>query len=325
MMAADKFFTGFLIYFHAGDFLPLYMNEQPGESHRAVYLKLVMTAMFWGGTFIATRIASQTFGPFTGAGYRYLIAVVFLLPLALKQNRQMFKVQPRHLPVLLLLGFSGIFAYNYFFFKGLKTIPASRGALLAALNPTIVMILSSIVYKERITLRKLIGILISLTGVVIVISRGNVMALLSGIEMGDLFMLGCPLTWAIYTLAARPALKYTTPLQATAWASLSGMLMLLMFAGFETYPVEVPVKVWGALIYLGVIGTVVAFVWYYDGIRKIGPTRASIFNNLVPVFAVLFSVVILKEKVSWYTWIGGAMVIGGVLFVNIHRERKPER
>lgn len=296
-----------------------YMSDHAGTNNGAVYLKLVMTAMFWGGTFIATRIAAQTFGPFTGAGIRYTIALVFLLPLAFHQNRQMFRIKGSQLPILILLGLSGIFAYNYFFFKGLKTIPASRGALLAALNPTIVMVLSAIVYKEKITLRKLIGIIISLTGVVIVISRGKIIELLSSIESGDLFMLGCPLTWAVYTLAARPALKHASPLQATTWASLSGGLMLLLLAFTEPYPQDVPLKVWGALFYLGLIGTVVAFVWYYDGIKKIGPTRASIFNNLVPVFAVLFSVIILKEKVSWYTWIGGGMVIGGVLFVNLQR------
>jgi drug/metabolite transporter (DMT)-like permease len=93
--------------------------------------------------------------------------------------------------------------------------------------------------------------------------------------------------------------------------------MLLLFAATEPIPAAVPWKVWGALAYLGIVGTVVAFVWYYDGIRRIGPTRTSIFNNLVPVFAVLFSVLILQEQVSWYTWLGGAMVIGGVLFVNL--------
>jgi drug/metabolite transporter (DMT)-like permease len=296
------------------------MNEQGDHTNTNVYLKLVMTAMFWGGTFIATRIAAQTFGPFTGAGYRYAFALVLLLPLAFRQNRRLLKIDASQLPVLLLLGFTGIFAYNYFFFKGLKTIPASRGALLAALNPTIVMIISAMVYKEKITMRKLVGIMISLTGVVIVISRGKVTELLSSLETGDLFMLGCPLTWAVYTLAARPALRHTTPLQATTWASLSGVIMLLLFSITEPYPAEVPLKVWVALLYLGLIGTVVAFVWYYDGIKKIGPTRTSIFNNLVPVFAVLFSVVILKEKVSWYTWIGGAMVIGGVLFVNLQKK-----
>jgi drug/metabolite transporter (DMT)-like permease len=291
---------------------------------RLVYLKLVMVALFWAGTFIATRVASQTFEPFSGAFIRYAIALIFLLPLAFRQNRQWFRVNRKQLPVLLLLGFSGIFAYNFFFFKGLKLIPASRGALLVGLNPTLVMLTSAIFLKERITGRKVLGIFISLLGVAIVISRGKLFALLSSLETGDLFMLGCPITWAIYTMAGREALKHTTPLQASTWASLSGSLMLLAFTGTESFPPHVPFNVWVALAYLGVVGTVIAFVWYYDGISRIGAMRTSIFTNLIPVFAVILSVLILKEQVSWYTWVGCALVIGGVLFVNLSsRSHRP--
>jgi drug/metabolite transporter (DMT)-like permease len=292
------------------------------RTNSIVYLKLVMVALFWAGTFISTRIASQTFEPFTGAFIRYAIALIFLLPLALRQNRNLFRVERKRLPILLLLGFAGIFAYNFFFFKGLKTVPASRGALLVGLNPTIVMISSAIFLKEKITARKLLGIFISLIGVAIVISRGKVWELFSSLETGDLFMLGCPITWAIYTLAGRAALKHSTPLQATTWASISGAIMLLLFTGTETFPVKVSSEVWVALAYLGIVGTVVAFVWYYDGIRRIGATQTSIFTNLIPVFAVTLSVVILKEKVSWYTWLGGALVIGGVLYVNFPRKQQ---
>jgi drug/metabolite transporter (DMT)-like permease len=288
----------------------------------SLYIKLILVALFWAGTFISTRVASQVFGPFTGAFIRYAIALMFLLPLAFKQNPNLFRVDRKQLPILLFLGFTGIFAYNFFFFKGLKTVPASRGALLVGLNPTIVMITSAIFLGEKITPRKLFGILISMIGVTIVISRGQPLNLLSSLEKGDLFMLGCPITWALYTLAGRSALKHTTPLQASTWASLSGALMLLLFIPTEPCPQQVPWNVWLALAYLGVIGTVVAFVWYYDGIRTIGATQTSIFTNLIPVFAVLLSVIILKEKVSWYTWIGGLLVVGGVLWVNLPMVKK---
>jgi len=91
--------------------------------------------------------------------------------------------------------------------------------------------------------------------------------------------------------------------------------MLLLFATQESFPAVIPVHTWWALAYLGIAGTVIAFVWYYDGIKKIGPMKTAIFTNLVPVFAVLLSVIILHEKVSWYTWSGGILVIGGVILV----------
>lgn len=284
---------------------------------KIIYLKLIGTAMFWGGTFVFTRIAAQTLGPFTGAGLRYALALVFLIPLAYKQNRAVFKISLSRFPALFLSGFAGVFAYNFFFFKGLKTIPASRGALLAALSPTFVLIISSIIYNEKLSLQKIIGIIISLFGVTMVVSRGQFIKLLSSIEAGDLFMLGCPITWALYTLAGRAALKHHSPLQTTTWASISGLGLLALFSFTEPLPLLISWKVWGALAYLGIMGTVVAFVWYYDGIKAIGATRAAIFNNLVPVFAVIFSVFILQENVSWYTWVGGLLVITGVLFVNV--------
>ena len=281
-----------------------------------IYVKLILVALFWGGTFIATRIAAQTFEPFMGASLRYIIACVFLLPLAWKTNRDFLRVNRKQFFQLCLLGFSGIFAYNYFFFKGLKLVPASHGALLVALNPIMVMLFSAWKYGERINNMRIIGMLIALMGVVFVISRGNPLELFSSFQWGDAFMLGCPVTWAVYTIAGKDALKTTTPIQASAWAALSGCIMLLLFAGTETYPDFVPGKVWIALSYLGIIGTVLAFVWYYEGVMKLGVTRTAVFNNLVPVFALILSVFILKEQVHLYTYIGAALVIGGVVIIN---------
>lgn len=281
-----------------------------------IYVKLILVALFWGGTFIATRIAAQTFEPFMGASLRYLIACLFLLPLAWKTNRNFLKVNRKEFFQLCLLGFSGIFAYNFFFFKGLKLVPASHGALLVALNPIMVMLFSAWRYREKIRTIQIIGMLVSLSGVIWVISRGNLMELFSGFQWGDAYMLGCPVTWAIYTLAGKDALKTTTPIQASAWASLSGVIMLLLFASTESYPAFVPGKVWIALSYLGVIGTVLAFVWYYEGVMKLGVTKTAVFNNLVPVFALILSMIILKEQVHTYTFIGAVLVIGGVVIIN---------
>jgi drug/metabolite transporter (DMT)-like permease len=281
-----------------------------------IYFKLILVALFWGGTFIATRIAAQTFEPFMGASIRYVIASLFLIPLAWNLQPGFHRINRTQLWQLSLLGFSGIFAYNFFFFKGLKLVPASHGALLVALNPIMVMLLSAWKYGEKVRMVKVAGMLLSLAGVVLVISRGNPLHLFQSFEWGDAYMLGCPVTWAMYTLVGKEALKTTSPLQASTWASITGCAMLLIFAGTEPLPNVVPGKVWIALAYLGIIGTVLAFVWYYEGVAALGVTRTAIFNNLVPVFALLLSVFILHESVHWYTWLGAVLVISGVVVIN---------
>jgi drug/metabolite transporter (DMT)-like permease len=217
---------------------------------------------------------------------------------------------------LLVLGSTGIFAYSFFFFNGMKRVPASHGSLIVALNPVLVMLISSFFGKERIKGIRIVGLLLSLAGTAIVIARGDIFSLFSTFTWGDAFMLGCPIAWAFYTYFAKDALKTTTPLQASTWSILLGFLMILFFVPFETYPTIVDWTVWLALAYLGICGSILGFVWYYEGIQKIGPLKTSAFNNLIPIFAMILSVIVLGETIHGYTIYGSAMVIGGVFLIN---------
>jgi drug/metabolite transporter (DMT)-like permease len=281
-----------------------------------IHLKLVLVMLFWAGGFIATRVAAQVFKPFTGASIRYIVACALFLPLAASLQKDFWRPGRKKLLQYALLGFSGIFAYNYFFFRGLELVPASHGALITALSPLMVMLFSAWRYGERLTARSLWGLALALIGVVIVVSRGDPRSLLAGLHLGDAFMLGCPITWAFYTLAGREYLKTSSPVTASAWASLTGGLMLLVFSLFEPRPVEVPSNAIWALVYLGVIGTVLSFIWYYEGVVKIGATRTAVFSNLIPVFAMGLSMLILNEEVKPYSYLGAVMVIGGILLTN---------
>jgi drug/metabolite transporter (DMT)-like permease len=240
-----------------------------------------------------------------------------LLPLALRSDAHFWRRGFKQIFPLALLGLSGVFAYNYFFFKGLRMVETSHAALIVALNPIMVMLFSAWRYGEKIRGFRLAGMLLALTGVLFVISRGRPAAILTAFEWGDFFMLGCPITWAAYTIAGRNVLKSITPLQATAWASLLGGTMLSVAALFEPHPNVVPLNVWISLAYLGLVGTVLAFIWYYQGVLALGVTRTAIFNNLVPVFALLLSVTVLQESVPVYTWIGATLVVAGVVLTNI--------
>jgi drug/metabolite transporter (DMT)-like permease len=281
-----------------------------------IYLRLVLVALFWSGTVIAIRIGGQTFGPFWGATLRYATAVIGFLPLVIRRGPSFFRLSRSEWMQVLLLGLTGVFAYNYLSFKGLKTIQASHAALIFAINPILVMLASSWMHGDRITGRRLIGALLSLLGVVIVITRGKPGQLFAGFETGDLYILCATFSWMLYTLIGRTALTTISPLQASFWASVSGLVMLTLMAAGEPWPSRIPMPAILSILYLGLIGTVVGFVWFYDGVKKLGATRATLFNNLIPVFTLILSVLILKESVSGYTYLGALLVTAGVLFAN---------
>ncbi|MCE2847761.1 MAG: DMT family transporter [Chitinophagaceae bacterium] len=115
-----------------------------------IYIKLILVAIMWGGTFIATRMASQVFEPFTGASFRYLFALVFMIPLMLMKDKTALRINKKQFLQLLVLGSTGIFAYSFFFFNGMKRVEASHGSLIVALNPVLVMLISSLFGKDRI-------------------------------------------------------------------------------------------------------------------------------------------------------------------------------
>ena len=287
-----------------------------------LYFRLALVTLFWSGTVIAIRIGGQTFGPFWGSTLRYALAAVAFLPLVMGKDKHPFRMNRQQWIQVTLLGLTGVFAYNYFVFRGLKTVQANHAALIMAMNPILVMLASSRLHGDRITGRRLAGALLSLTGVAVVISRGDPSKLFSGHEPGDIFIVLGTLSWMLYTLIGRTALQTLSPLQASFWASVIGLVLLAGMAIGEPWPEHIPLSAVWSLLYLGLIGTVLGFVWFYEGVQKLGATRASLFNNLIPVNTMILSVIILGEKVSGYAVIGAALVMTGVLLVNLPFKRR---
>jgi len=169
-----------------------------------IYLKLLLTAIFWGGTFVAGRLVAQNVGPYSIAFLRFTIASILLLSLTWRIEGKLPKLQKSQIMPVILLGIVGIFIYNVMFFKALKIINAGRAALIIATCPIFITICSSIFFKEKIRLVKGIGIAISVCGAIIVISKGNVRRIFEGdLGLGELYIFCCVLSWVTYSLIGK--------------------------------------------------------------------------------------------------------------------------
>jgi drug/metabolite transporter (DMT)-like permease len=296
------------------------------------YIKLLMTAIFWGGTFISGRMLADSVPPFSAAFFRFLFASVCLYLLFARREGKIPKLAKQQILSVVLLGLTGVLAYNVFFFNGLKLIPAGRASIIIANNPIIISIFSALFFKESLSATKVAGILISVSGAIIAISGGDPSILLAGgIGKGDLFIFGCVLSWSAYSLMGKRVMRDLSPFAAVSHSSAIGMLALLIPAWMEGMPAAVPgysLLDWGNLAYLGLFGTVLGFVWYYEGIRVIGPSRASLFINFVPISAICLAHIILKEPLTVSLLVGGALVVTGVtlnhLPVSAMRLSKPK-
>ncbi len=285
-----------------------------------VYIKLFLTAVFWGGTFIAGRVVAKDVGPFAASFLRFAIASVFLLFITWRVDGKLPAIKKAQIIPIILLGMTGVFAYNVLFFKGLKIIEAGRASLIIANNPIFITLFASYFFKEKLNPIKITGIIISVIGAIIVISRGNFIELLNGnVGWGEFYIFCCVLTWVAYTLIGKAIMTDLSPLVSVSYSSAVGAVALFVPAYFEGMMrdlVHYSTGDWFGIFYLGFFGTVLGFVWYYQGIKIIGPMKASQFINFVPISAVLLAFFMLGESITLSLLVGTIFVISGVYLTN---------
>lgn len=292
----------------------------PQDPRSADYARLVAVPAIWGGTFVGGKIVVASLTPLMGSFARYIVACIALLAAAFLLEGGLPRLSRAQWLGTFVLGLLGVFAYNLFFMGALERLPASRAALIIALNPAITIAISALVLKEHLSLRRWLGVAVALFGVAVVVSRGDLASLARGsIGSGELLMFAAVVSWALYTIIGRKVLGGLSPLAATNYAALWGTLLLGLVSAPQFHALRSAQFDWRvnlSLLYLGVCGTALAFVWYYMSVKRFGAGRASIFNNLVPVFGVTISVVLLGEPLLTSMLVGGAITIAGVFMVS---------
>jgi len=297
----------------------------PPAASRGLYLRLTGVAALWGGTFVAGRIAAPEVPHFTLAALRFWTACLVLWPLLRWAEGRWPTLRLRDGIFTALLALFGLVAYNLLFLGALELIPAGRTALVVALNPVLTAVTLALVFGERLPAHRWLGILLALLGVWIVLAKGDPRALLQRVGPGEWMMLGGAACWAVYTLLGRFALSgggTLSPLAMTAVTALWAAVMLSIGIPAEWaawQPGAVSAAAWVSIAYLGAGGTALAFVWYAQGLQRLGAARTAVFNNLVPVFGVLLGTVLLAEPLLLSMLVGGAVAVAGVSLTNWNR------
>ena len=305
------------------------MTTPPARPGWPVILTLVATMALWGGTWPVGKVVAGAVGPWTAALLRFTMGAGVLVLICLLQGGvKGLRVRPALLPHLFLLGATGIFGYSFLFFTGLKTSDAGRAGLIVGGIPACIALCSALIARRWPPPLAMAGILTALTGVSVVLSRGNPLLLLSGgVRPGDWMILGCVFCWTAYTLLARRVMLELAPLVAVTWSCLTGAALILPFAlhaGFLDEIHHIDGTVWAGLVYLGVPATSLAYCGYYHALRRIGGLSTGIFINLVPLFALLFSRLFLHEIPHSGELAGGLLIITGVITaVRANTPRQP--
>jgi drug/metabolite transporter (DMT)-like permease len=299
------------------------MFVETTTSHTRVYLKLAAVTMIWGGTFVAGRFLADSLSPLFAASLRFLLASAALLLFLLLARIPLIRPNPQQWLRLALLGFFGIFFYNLCFFYGLHYINASRASLIVALNPAVIGLASWLIFKERLGRAKVFGIAICIAGASVVIAGRNPQLLAGNVDawIGDLLIFGCVLGWGIYSLFSKELNQSLGPVQTVTYSILLGTVMLWVTSAVRgelnvSALISLGPQQWLSLMYLGVLGSALAYIGYYDGIRQIGATRSGVFIALNPLTAVILGALLLGEPLTLAMCLGGMLILAGIFLCN---------
>jgi drug/metabolite transporter (DMT)-like permease len=281
----------------------------------ALWSMVVAATFFWGSNFNAARaLAEHQLPALTAAGGRFGIAVIILMLMRVALGKAEAILRPGTMFALVILGLIGVFSFNYAFFTALHTTSALNAALIMALSPLTTTLLSAWLLKTTIQRNELAGIGIAFIGVALVITGGHLGAL--QVAIGDLWMLYACLAWSVYTVLVKKYAAHVPPMQQARWTVAAGSLALIAVALWHESPLPVlaqqPISVFAILGYMAVCGTVLAYVFWLQGVQALGPQRAAIAFNLVPVSALLVNLV-LGTPPSVEQCLGLLLVFAGVL------------
>jgi len=289
-----------------------------------VYSQLLLTMFLWGLAWPVGRFLATNLPPVSIAVLRYAIVVPVLFGI-LRVKRQPLRLERKWISNLVIMGLFSTTLYQIFFLYGVKYAAASDDSLVIGIGPVLIAIMASFVLNERLTKTKALGFISGLAGIgVISLLSPNTNVL--NRPLGISLVFGGATAYAIYTVTLRRfvaanradnTLSAPSSLTILAWISLFGWLFLIPLSLLEapwTYTWS-PVS-WLGILYLALLSTVVGYFFYVEGVSKIGAGRAAIFGNLVPVFGVLTSFLLLNENLSPWHAVSFLLILTGVILVN---------
>ena len=286
-----------------------------GIQPRTAYIMLVATQILWASALIVARGVHDLIPPVAFSFWRWLAAAIIMAPVAMPLLKSSWPSLQHKLPKICLLGFflavgsTGlVWAVQY--------TTATNASLVAASQPVVTALVAWLMLKDRLGNLQLLGVLSATVGIVLMVARMQLDVLVQlSFNPGDAIMLASVFFYAFYTINLHRWLPGVHPLLMLFLASISGSLLLIPAAVAEAYfvgtMVITPTSL-GAILFMAIVPTVIATTMWNASLGVVGPNRATIFMNLLPIFGILFGVLLLGETLYRYHIIGGLLVCAGI-------------
>ncbi|MEO0618475.1 MAG: DMT family transporter [Pseudomonadota bacterium] len=280
------------------------------------YVLLTLTPLFWAGNFIVGKWVAGDVPPFALGTLRWVAAAAILAPFAWPHLRRDWPDVKRHLGIIALLGLLGPTLFNTIAYVGLNSTTALNGLIMQSAAPILIVTSSFLIFRDRLSVVQALGIATSMVGVIVVVTRGALGALLElALNIGDLIILAGFVSWSLYTvfLRYRPDAHWLTFAFLLAVAGVVFNVPLWAIEHVAYAPFTWSWKAIIAVLYVAIFPSIVSYNLYNRGVQLIGANRAGVFLHLVPLFGSVMAIGLLGERLETYHLLGFALIIVGVV------------
>ena len=286
---------------------------------------LLVATFFWALGLIIGKFCSAEMPPMTLTFVRYLLAGLGMGIIHFFKEKEL-KIAKNDILYIFILAFLGIVLNGVLFFKGIGMTSPINTSIISSTTPAIVCIIGVLFFHEKVNIKNIVSIMCSITGILILLTNGNLESLINiRFNKGDLIILGAIISNGIYIIGSKKILKKYESTKILTYLFIFTAIILLpsLYLERNMYVLnQVSLKAILSLIYMGLFSSLIAFLLQQKGIKKIGPVKASIYTNLIPIYSIILSSLILKERVTLIQIIAMILVM---LAIIINMETKKDK
>ena len=285
------------------------------------YSLLVLASLFWSGNFIVGKFATLfEIPPLTLNTFRWISVWLILIPFTYKEIYNNLAYIKKNFFVISFMGVITISTFNSVVYFALNYTQVINAVLVLAIIPAVTIVLSSLMKIEKTNVFQIFGLILSIIGVGSIISNGDIQRVMSlSFNNGDLWMLVCVLSWALYsTLLKKNKLKLSQFSLIQIMVSVGVLFLIPQYFYEQSIGLEVNLNkaFFLILFYVVVFPALAAYYCWQKGVEIIGPNRATMFIQLMPLFSAIMAIIIFNEKFELYHFAGAAFIVSGIYLSN---------
>tara|TARA_B100000287_G_scaffold301801_1_gene284883 strand:- start:1509 stop:2408 length:900 start_codon:yes stop_codon:yes gene_type:complete len=291
------------------------------NKNNLAYILLILTTIFWSGNFIVGKAASiYEIPPFSLNFYRWFFAGLILMPFTIKEILNKRKYILDNIGFFIILGITSITIFNSIVYYSLYYTQVISGVLMISTIPVWIIFISSILNIEKTNIFQILGVALSLTGVLFIITKADV-ELIKNLDFnkGDLTMVIAMFSWALYSALLKKKKYEISQISLLQVIIITGLIFLIPIYFIEMNmgnTIKLGKPFYLTLTYVVLFPGLAAFFFWIKGIALIGANRAGAFLHLMPIFGAIMAMIIFKEKFMFYHFLGAIFIVTGITLSN---------